>query len=255
MTTSPSQPSSLPFPRLGFIVVLLLCTLVVASAADDDQGTLVIEADSPCSILIDDVFVFRIESEAPRPLSIAEGTYDVTAVSTEVLGVTWQDVVQVGEDEELELAIIMAEDVEFELEGEQWGGPSWDDDDVRFERVTEGALHDPETELEWTATDNAFGLDWQTAVLYCESLHLGFSEDEESRRPWRLPTVDELTSIVDDRSDRNYRVEIPVQMTGCCAWSSEEYGSVSAWYMDYANGRRGFVAREYTEGARVLCVR
>jgi hypothetical protein len=238
------------------LVVLLWFTLAATTVVADDEGTLIIEADSPCCILIDDVFIFRVEPSSPRRHAVAEGTYDLSAVSTEVLGVTWQDMIQIDEDEELEVAIIMAEEVEFELEGRQWGGPGWDEDDVRFERIARDALRDPDSELQWTLTDNAFGIDWETAGRYCETLGLAVSEtDDGDPRPWRLPTIDELKTIIDDRSDREYRVEIPVSLTGCCAWSSEEYGSVSAWYMDFSNGRRGFVAKDYTEGGRVLCVR
>ena len=46
-----------------------------------------------------------------------------------------------------------------------------------------------------------------------------------------------------------------LRLSGCCAWSSEEHGTVSVWYFDFEDGRRGFVIRSFKEGGRALCVR
>ena len=64
-----------------------------------------------------------------------------------------------------------------------------------------------------------------------------------------------LEELVDDSSYGDYRATELLLLSGCCQWTSEEHGAVSAWYMDFTNGRRGFVTRDYMEGGRVLCVR
>jgi hypothetical protein len=50
---------------------------------------------------------------------------------------------------------------------------------------------DPSTRLTWPATDNGKDVTWHQAAKYCRDLRLaGFAD-------WRLPTLDELASLVD----------------------------------------------------------
>jgi hypothetical protein len=236
---------------VGLLGVIAGALALTAATATADEGVLVIEVDSPCSILIDDVFYFRLEPDSPREVTIEEGDHDLAALSVEARGVMWQDMIQVEEDERLEVDILIGLDVEAELEA-----IVVDDRSSRLEVREDGTALDPETELEWTCHDNHFDVDWETSQRYCETLRLAVPEgDNNDDRPWRLPTIEELESLVDDRSRGDYRVLGRMQMSGCCVWSSEDYGSVSAWYMDFDNGRKGFVARDYTDGGRVLCVR
>ena len=78
-------------------------------------------------------------------------------------------------------------------------------------------------------------------------------DDDET--PWRLPTIDELEGLLDEDYDGEIKVVGGLRLSGCCPWSSEEHGSVSAWYFDFIDGRGGFVTRDYNEGGRALCVR
>ncbi len=54
-----------------------------------------------------------------------------------------------------------------------------------------GSITDNATGLTWTQNDSGTGMDWETALNYCESL------DTAGRRDWRLPNVKELQSLVD----------------------------------------------------------
>ena len=54
-----------------------------------------------------------------------------------------------------------------------------------------GTVTDNATGLTWTQNDSGTGMDWESALNYCESLDTGGISD------WRLPNAKELQSIVD----------------------------------------------------------
>lgn len=56
-------------------------------------------------------------------------------------------------------------------------------------KVVGSVYTDPVTKLQWQATPTVGLMDWGSAVQYCENLDL----DGDS---WRLPTVDELRSLI-----------------------------------------------------------
>jgi hypothetical protein len=53
---------------------------------------------------------------------------------------------------------------------------------------------DPATSLMWTMRDNGSNVNWSEATLYCQTLSLG------GRAVWRLPNIDELQGIYDQRT-------------------------------------------------------
>ena len=55
----------------------------------------------------------------------------------------------------------------------------------------DATISDKATGLTWMQSDSGIGMDWQSALNYCEGLDLGGSSD------WRLPDVKELQSLVD----------------------------------------------------------
>jgi hypothetical protein len=62
----------------------------------------------------------------------------------------------------------------------------------RFELVLEGtAVRDKETGVVWEQSPDPTTRTWENAVKHCESLELA------GRKQWRLPTIDELASLVD----------------------------------------------------------
>jgi len=58
-----------------------------------------------------------------------------------------------------------------------------------------GVVKDVCTHLMWQQDDSATPLDWQQAGLYCNDLTLAGKSD------WRLPTINELTTIIDYSTD------------------------------------------------------
>jgi hypothetical protein len=66
-----------------------------------------------------------------------------------------------------------------------------------FSRNANGVVTDSRTHLEWQDdySDNSNNIKqtiWQSAIDYCENLNLDGKSD------WRLPNLNELTSLVDD---------------------------------------------------------
>ena len=75
------------------------------------------------------------------------------------------------------------------------GAQSPDNDRIGAQETqTRGYWIDPSTGLMWTAKDNGNDITWRKAMKYCQNLSLaGYSD-------WRLPTIDELSSIYDGNS-------------------------------------------------------
>ena len=61
-----------------------------------------------------------------------------------------------------------------------------------FSRSSGGVVTDSATNLQWQDNVDAAEKTWQEAINYCEDLTL------EGKDDWRLPNLNELTSIVDD---------------------------------------------------------
>ena len=102
----------------------------------------------------------------------------------------------------------------------------------RFECVMGGAaVLDKETGLVWAKDANIFGgtKTWVQAMDYCRNLNIG------NRKGWRLPTVEELASLVDvTQSDPTLPSGHPfvnVQSESLSYWSSTPYevDSTRAW--------------------------
>ncbi|WP_237157035.1 DUF1566 domain-containing protein [Photobacterium rosenbergii] len=60
-----------------------------------------------------------------------------------------------------------------------------------FSDNNNGTVTDKATGLTWQQADSGSGMDWPTALEYCENLELAGNSD------WRLPNIKELQSIVD----------------------------------------------------------
>jgi hypothetical protein len=109
-----------------------------------------------------------------------------------------------------------------------------------------------------TVLDNRTRLTWQqgvvvqaytqpAAVSYCASLSL-------SGTGWRLPTVMELQSIVDDtRASPAIDPEAFPSTPSERFWTASIPGSGNAWYVSFAKGDSG--GQLQTQTFRVRCVR
>ena len=82
---------------------------------------------------------------------------------------------------------------------------------------TNGIVTDHNTQLQWQddyGDSNPYvpyGFNWQEAIDYCETLTLGGNED------WRLPNINELSSLIDYYSDENH-YRNPIFTTTSSSW-------------------------------------
>jgi hypothetical protein len=123
----------------------------------------------------------------------------------------------------------------------------------RFELVlNDQAVLDKETGLVWEQAPDTSSRTWLSGCTYC------YQKEVANRKGWRLPTVEELASLVDnDNSNPSLPTNHPftnVQSTGY--WSSSTYAdyTLNAWYVDFANGNVGHTSKTQ-DGWRAWCVR
>ncbi|MGK5090932.1 DUF1566 domain-containing protein [Deltaproteobacteria bacterium TL4] len=119
-----------------------------------------------------------------------------------------------------------------------------------FTDNADGTVTDNESGLIWQKADDNTARNWETALTYCEGLTLG------GRTDWRLPSKNELQSIVD------YSVYSPAinstyfpNTKSSNYWSSTTSASYTsyAWYVYFYNG---YVDGYYkTNTNYVRCVR
>jgi TolB-like protein len=142
-------------------------------------------------------------------------------------------------------------------------------------------------DLMWTVRDNGRDVTWKQAKAYCEACRVGGYSD------WRMPTIEELEGLYDAKKSYEARdsleknplhiaklealervydaknsykardglennalhIAMPFQLTAPWQWSSTLDGSSSAFYFNFAYGRRSSGDLAGRLGGRVLCVR
>jgi hypothetical protein len=125
----------------------------------------------------------------------------------------------------------------------------------------DGTVTDEDTGLMWQQATGE-EINWEDALLYCESLVLGLGEYDD----WRLPTIEELRSIVEYSTaspaiDINY-FSVP---ESSLYWSSTTYAYFpsGAWAIDFINGwahgntktrRTNYYARAVRSKQSNICV-
>lgn len=119
---------------------------------------------------------------------------------------------------------------------------------IEQERLAEAYLQET-TGLIWARDDNGLDLDWYDAGEYCEQLQIADWTD------WRLPTIDELESLHDRRSEAVYKLPRAFRLTGCCPWSVDRNGQSSAWNFSFRYRKRFSGSLNYSFELRALCVR
>jgi hypothetical protein len=96
----------------------------------------------------------------------------------------------------------------------------------RFRCVLGGAVLDEETGLVWQPAPSAATDSWNNALSRCDEAKTG------GRMGWRLPTVDELTSLIDPASSAG-GITLPaghpfVLPANPIFWSTNRYGGTSS---------------------------
>ena len=114
----------------------------------------------------------------------------------------------------------------------------------RFKAAGDGTVKDLSTGLTWQQGES-LPLNWQKALAHCENLELGEFDD------WRLPTVKELSSLVDE--NRINPALNPKYFPGARAmpyWTGTTLNNhpAFAWYVKFDNGLEypgGYKGRKY----------
>jgi serine/threonine-protein kinase len=88
---------------------------------------------------------------------------------------------------------------------------------------------DSVTRLAWQLHPSPYPLAWSAAETWCTSL-----PTYSNGGPWRLPTVDELLSLLDQSSIPR---QVPVfPATASWFWSCDKHGPVERWYVNLDMG-------------------
>ena len=122
---------------------------------------------------------------------------------------------------------------------------------TRFSR-TNDMVKDSQTALQWQDDSEAktVGKNWSDAIDHCENLSLGGHDD------WRLPNINELRSIVNDRGyDPAIYEKFFLNINTAYYWSStsDTLNNDHAWIIGFSNGRSGSITKD--SGYYVRCVR
>ncbi len=108
---------------------------------------------------------------------------------------------------------------------------------------------DPRTGLVWQQADDGMGKSWLAALSYCENLSLGGFSD------WRLPSVKELDTIIDETATM-WPFQFKAFALVGSLWSStpEPFKGDFVWMLDVINNA-GPVLFAPSEKANARCVR
>ena len=136
------------------------------------------------------------------------------------------------------------------------GGESDLSSDARFSRAN-GIVTDSKTNLQWQDdySDNDDGriknAYWADAISYCEALSLDGGN-------WRLPNLNELTSVVDDTETDPATSRVFLHSDSWSYWSSTTVTNhtINAWVVEFTNGHQYNDAYKHVvTGNDVRCVR
>ena len=119
--------------------------------------------------------------------------------------------------------------------------PTWDQKlpaAQRFKLVMDGAaVLDKETGLVWEQSPGTLLRDWGTAVSDC------IKRTVAGRKGWRLPTVEELASLI-DTSESNPALPAghPFNVTSSACWSATSVASSTTqkWEVTIGNGAMNY---------------
>lgn len=133
---------------------------------------------------------------------------------------------------------------------------SWDkkiSGSTRFKLVLDDeAVLDRETGLVWDKSPSSIAMNWVSACVHCYQREVGV------RKGWRLPTIEELASLVDTSNFAIPKLPIGHPFTNVQSgyyWSSTTSASDGsyAWYVTFDNGFVGSIEKTYVY--YVWCVR
>jgi len=121
---------------------------------------------------------------------------------------------------------------------------------AQLQDVPGGMWKDSATGLTWTVKDNGSNVNWNQAGEYCSNLRLGGFSD------WRLPGIDELEAVYDQKSTRLYKIKSPIELSDSCILSGTTNNSGEVWGFYFSYGGKSLArASGHGSAGRALCVR
>lgn len=123
-----------------------------------------------------------------------------------------------------------------------------DETEEVIEGCGQGTVIYGDEDLCWQKTTKTNIKNWQESKTYCENLVLGERDD------WRLPTTDELKTIIDESYEPAVNPKYFPGTEPAQYWTSSEYKEGLHWYIDFKLGYQGF-AQDFIENYDVRCVR
>ena len=133
---------------------------------------------------------------------------------------------------------------------------SWDkkiSGSTRFKLVLDGnAALDRETGLVWEKSPDSTTRSWTSACSYC------YQREVSNRKGWRLPTVEELASLVDnDNSNPALPTGHPFTNVQSYYWSSTTSAGLTSWAYRvlFGDGHVGTYSKSAAATIYVWCVR
>ena len=102
----------------------------------------------------------------------------------------------------------------------------------------------------WPAVDNGNHINWANARSYCQSYKGGNHTD------WRMPTLEELNSLYDQRAVNKggYHINPLISTTSESCWAIETRGDEAARF-NFRYGQRHWLRQSHSGAGRALPVR
>jgi hypothetical protein len=245
--------------RRRVALVLVAVGLVTAATAEADSrspfATLLVKAETDLVLIVDGETVGELEGGEIRRVDVGRGQHLIQAKRPGADRASWERVLNTAEPQQYVLRIRLpdkaAEPPAAEPEPQQREGRRREAPlaEPLPEDPGEGMVHDEETDLIWTASDNGGMIDWNEAKAYCEELTLGGWDD------WRLPAYSELEAMYDESVDGEWKIRKGIDLSECCIWSREKPFSYSSTTFNFYSGQSHTRDRDEAELQRALCVR
>lgn len=240
--------------RMGFWFLLTAVVLLHAPLWAQSGASLLATTDLDCTWKLDGAPQGSLQADGSMIVPISLGQHLVQATSTDGKR-KWRAIVTitVPQQEVVDIKLADSQQQETSRQPEQQQEthrqPAKHQQPVAEPGLPEvSTWSDPATGRMWEGTDNGANVTWKQAGDYCSNLKLaGYSD-------WRLPTLDELSSIYDKKHDVNgWHIKGGIRVSGR-VWSSEDSkGSGEPRYFNYADAKHSAILIDFSR--RALCVR
>lgn len=116
---------------------------------------------------------------------------------------------------------------------------------MRYVEMTETEIFDCQTNMVWQRS-------YKTNLTFNEALEYATQLSKETGLEWRVPTIEELSSLL-DRTRRVPASSFP-NMPAIAFWSSLPYvgNTYLAWYVNFDDGNVGSVSRTSGNAVRLV---